>query len=234
MQPDDEVTEMELDLPHEVPVMTLPDAVLFPQSLLPLHIFEPRYRQMLRDVLASNRLFAVAGIDSRGLGDPGTREPPHRIAGVGIIRACQKRSNGTSDLLLQGLIRVEVQRIVTEHPYRRIRIRALSSAPGAEHAENERLRRELGRLLKQKVRLGVPAPLDVSQLLKVVDDPETFADLAAFSFCENPAVKQMLLETLNVNRRLQLFSRQIRAEIESLRLRRKLQGPLSDDDVANN
>ena len=58
--------------------------------------------------------------------------------------------------------------------------------------------------------------------------------LAAFTFCENPAVKQKLLETLDVNRRLQLFSRQLKAEIASLRFRRKLQGELSDQDIANN
>src|SRR4051812_33779518 len=50
--------ETEITLPLEVPVMTLPNVVFFPQALLPLHIFEQRYREMLRDVLGSNRLFA--------------------------------------------------------------------------------------------------------------------------------------------------------------------------------
>jgi hypothetical protein len=83
---------MEIVLPDEVPVMTLPNLAFFPQALLPLHIFEPRYRQMLRDVLATNRLFAVAGIDAKRLADPDTFEPPHRVATVGIVRACQKRA----------------------------------------------------------------------------------------------------------------------------------------------
>src|ERR1043166_5159592 len=55
--------EMEITLPDEVPVMTLPNTAFFPQALMPLHIFEPRYRHMLRDVLASNRVFAIAGLD---------------------------------------------------------------------------------------------------------------------------------------------------------------------------
>ena len=58
--------------------------------------------------------------------------------------------------------------------------------------------------------------------------------MAAFTFCENPAVKQKLLETLDVNRRLRLFSRQLKGEIASLRLRRKLQGELSDEEISNN
>src|SRR2546422_8633740 len=48
-----------ITLPEELPVMTLPNVAFFPQALMPLHIFEPRYRQMLRDVLATNRLFAI-------------------------------------------------------------------------------------------------------------------------------------------------------------------------------
>src|SRR6266498_3423213 len=98
--------EMEITLPDEVPVMTLPNTAFFPQALMPLHIFEPRYRQMLRDVLASNRIFAVAGMNLERLSEPGSFEPSYRVAGVGIVRACQKNDNGTSNLLLQGLCRV--------------------------------------------------------------------------------------------------------------------------------
>ena len=95
-----------------------------PAATLPLRIFEPRYRQMLKAVLASNRLFAVTGLDQSLLSQPGQFEPPHRVASVGIVRACQKNENGTSNLLLQGLCRVEVLSITREEPYRRIRVRA--------------------------------------------------------------------------------------------------------------
>ena len=146
--------EMEITLPDEVPVMTLPDVAFFPQALLPLHVFEPRYRHMLRDVLATNRLFAVAGLDVRGLAELGRFEPPHRIASVGIVRACQKSDDGTSHLLLQGLCRVEIEAIVTDEPYRRIRVRALASQPGASADEIERLHHGLARLLNLKQKLS--------------------------------------------------------------------------------
>src|ERR1700709_2421789 len=108
--------EMEITLPEEVPVMTLPNVTFFPQALMPLHIFEPRYRQMLKEVLATNRLFAVTCLDQARLEEPGEFEPPHRVASVGIVRACQKNDNGTSNLLLQGLCRVEVLEILTNKP----------------------------------------------------------------------------------------------------------------------
>src|SRR3954463_2660814 len=158
--------EMEITLPNEVPVMTLPDVAFFPQALMPLHIFEPRYRQMLRDVLASNRLFAVAGLNPREDVATAAFEPPHRVATVGIVRACQKNDDGTSHLLLQGLCRVEVVAIVRDEPYRRIQIRALSSQPGASEDENQSLRRELARLLNLKRKLAASGPDEIASFLK--------------------------------------------------------------------
>ena len=226
--------EMEILLPEEVPVMTLPNVAFFPQALMPLHIFEPRYRHMLRDVLATNRLFAVAGLDPRQAGEPGKFEPPHRIASVGIVRACQKNDNGTSNLLLQGLARVEIAGIVSDEPYRRIRVRALASQPGASDDENQLLRRELSRLLNLKLKLAAEGSREIAAFLKTVDDPEAFVDIAAFSLCENSALKQKLLETLDVHHRLELFSRQLRREVEELELRHKLQGRLPDDRISEN
>jgi len=228
--------EMEIVLPDEVPVMTLPNTAFFPQALMPLHIFEPRYREMLRDVLASDRLFAVAGLDASQLGDAAQFEPPHKIATVGIIRACQKNDNGTSNLLLQGLCRVEILAITRDEPYRRIRVRALTSRAGATSDENQTLRRELARLLTLKTKLAPTetASTELASFLKTVDDPEAFVDIAAFSLCDDIALKQKLLETLNVHRRLELFGACLRRDIEDLKLRRKLQGHLPDDRISHN
>jgi Lon protease-like protein len=226
--------EMEITLPDEVPVMTLPNTAFFPQALMPLHIFEPRYQTMLRDVLATNRLFAIAGLDARRAAQPGEVEPPFRIASLGIVRACQGNENGTSNLLLQGLCRVEIVEIVSDAPYRRIRIRALTSDPGATAAENEGLRRQLARLLNVKLKLAATGGTEMTAFLKSVHDPEAFVDIAAFSLCENQALKQKLLETLDVHDRLQLLGDQLRRDIENLKLRRKLQAGLPDDFISHN
>ncbi len=214
--------------------MTLPNVAFFPQALMPLHIFEPRYRHMLRDTLASNRLFAVAGLDAGLAADPAKFEPPHRIASVGIIRACQKNDDGTSNLLLQGLCRIEITKIIREEPYRRIRIRALSSEAGASEEDNRDLRRELTRLLGIKLRLARSGPVEIMSFLKTVDDPEAFADIAAFSLCDDAAVKQELLETRDVHHRLTRFAAHVRAQIEAIKLRERLQGPLTDERIGEN
>src|ERR1017187_617115 len=106
-----------MKIPREAAVMTLPNATLFPQALLPLYIFEPRYRQMLADALHSDRMFSVA------MQQPGrTREPPAPVAGLGLIRVSVAHRDGTSHLVLQGLERVELEAPVRYKPYRIQRI----------------------------------------------------------------------------------------------------------------
>ena len=225
---------LEIAVPDEVPVMTLPNVALFPQALMPLHIFEPRYRQMLKDVLQTDRLFAVAGLNSKLLGAKDQFEPSHRVASLGIVRACQEASDGTSNLLLQGLCRVELLNIVAEEPYRRVSVRLLNSEIPPVETDNSELRRELAQLLRVKQRLGAQVPAEITDFLGKVGDPETYIDLAAFSLCDNQSVKQKLLETLDVGTRYSLFNRQLRSEINGIKLQRKLQSGLPDSKIADN
>src|SRR3989442_10752297 len=93
-----------MDLPNEVPVMTLPSATLFPQALLPLYIFEPRYRKMLADTLKTERMFSVA------MQKPGrSRETPCIVAGLGLIRVSGDHHDGESHFIFQGDFRGETR-----------------------------------------------------------------------------------------------------------------------------
>ncbi len=224
--------EMEITLPEELAVMTLPELTFFPQALLPLHIFEPRYRAMLTDVLDTHRMFAVAALAPET--DPTQPEAPCSIATVGMIRASQQAENGTSNLLLQGLVRVKIDAIVREEPYRVIRVHPLASEAGAGLAENVHLRNQLAGLLDTKLELSGQNNSQLTQFLRDISDPEIYVDVAAFNLCEDQRLKQTLLETLNLNTRLRLFSERLRQEIATLKLAKRLQGRLPNDDIANN
>src|SRR5687768_3852951 len=95
------VAHRSLNLPEHAPVMILPEATLFPHALLPLHIFEPRYRAMLAWTLERNRVFCVAKMKA-GASEASSRHCFHETAGLGLVRACVQRPDGTSDLVLQG------------------------------------------------------------------------------------------------------------------------------------
>src|SRR6201989_1199745 len=118
--------DQSIALPDEVPVMPLPGALLFPHALLPLHIFEPRYQQMLEHALREQRMFSVAHIKPQR-SQWKTTEDFFHVAGVGLIRACVGRNDGTSNLILQGLRRVRFTGFEQNGPFPIARIEPLES-----------------------------------------------------------------------------------------------------------
>src|SRR5438067_5944992 len=113
-------------LPEQVPVMPLPGALLFPHALLPLYIFEPRYRQMLKHALGHHRMFCVALLKPH-CADWRSPADFFHTAGVGLIRACVERSDGTSNLILQGLERVRFCSFEQDSPFPVARIDIVES-----------------------------------------------------------------------------------------------------------
>lgn len=230
-----------LEIPGEVPVMTLPNTVLFPQAILPLYIFEPRYREMLRDVLNSNRIFAVAGLNqSNGEeGSPGAPEedyfePPFEVATVGVVRASHENEDGTSNLILQGLSRVRFEKILTETPYRRARITALHSSRENPGVDLESERANCLKWIETKMKFSSSEASENFRFLHKIQDPDVFIDLACFSILDETRLKQQLLETSGVESRFKVFLRWLKEDVRKLELDRKLKGRLNDDDILNN
>jgi ATP-dependent Lon protease len=96
---------------RELPLFPLPDVVLFPQEVLPLHIFEPRYRMLLRTVMAEDQRFGVIRWDPQS----------RRMAEVGCcaqIIHCQSQDDDRSNVVTMGQQRFRVLDIVREAPFR--------------------------------------------------------------------------------------------------------------------
>src|SRR5690242_1376420 len=220
-----------MKIPREVPVMTLPNATLFPQALLPLYIFEPRYRQMLADALNSNRMFSVAMQKQGSL-----RETPSPVAGLGLIRVSVGHRDGTSHLILQGLARVELEEAVKYRPYRIQRIKPLR-APPCDNVKVDALVAKLRELLQERIQLGLPFPFPVmspgqpeagpappsfspKEILNYLDsitDPEQAADLVSCAVLPGAAERQTILETVDVEVRLRRLIHFLLAEIRNKR-----------------
>jgi len=218
-----------MDLPCEVPVMTLPNATLFPQALLPLYIFEPRYRQMLADALHAQRLLAVA------MRRPGRqRETPTEIAGLGLIRVAVAHKDGTSHLILQGLTRVKLEKAVRYRPYRIHRIIPLPTPP-CDNPTAAALLETVRELLKERVQLGLPFPFplvshkqpgppgksppafsakEVIGYLDSLTDPEQAADLMSCAVLAGGEDRQAILETLDVETRLRRLAQFLLRDIK--------------------
>lgn len=200
----------EITLPDQVPVMPLPGAVLFPRALLPLHIFEERYREMLDHALARSRMFCVSLIKPHQT-DWSSSEDFHDVASVGLIRACVGRGDGTSDLILQGLQRVRLKAFTQVTPFPIARLEPLESDL-VQSVETEALAAKVLELYTGLKRTGRELPEKVDRYLADMSDPEMLADLVAATFIDEPVRRQRLLEQLGLNDRLRLLIQYLREE----------------------
>jgi Lon protease-like protein len=199
-----------MDLPREIPVMPLPGALLFPHALLPLYIFEPRYQQMLEHALQRHRMLSVALIRPER-GQWQSPEDFFHTAGVGLIRACVGRGDGTSNLILQGLERVRFTAFEQEAPFPIATINPLES-DSESSVETEALAAKVLELYSNLKGNGRQLPAKVDRYLSDLGDPEMLADLVASTFINDPMRRQHVLEELSVNRRLRLVIRYLSEE----------------------
>lgn len=195
-------------LPDELGVIVLPGTVLFPHSLLPLYIFEPRYREMLERALETGRMFAV-----------GTRLPetltdePYRVGGAGVIRACVRNADGTSNLVLQGLQRVRFREWTQTSPYRIGRVETLVSRNA-----NEESSAQLADVVKQICAAltadGGTLPPQFQAALNHLADPDALSDAVTSALIADPELQRQLFEELDVPTRLRGLMTCLRAQLE--------------------
>lgn len=186
-------------MPDEVPFMLLPGAVLFPNGILPLNIFESKYRRMLADTLEGGRMFGVAMVRP-GITEVRAEDDVHRVAGVGLVRACVGNPDGTSCLVLHGLGRFRVTAWDRSRPYWVGRIQPVESETTGDTRD---LEVEILRLCAAYGRVGEDILPSLADYTPGESDPSLLADLVAASLAADGAVRQSLLEETNVNRRLE-------------------------------
>lgn len=190
-------------LPDSCAVMVLPEVALFPHHRIPLRIFEPQYRAMLDDALATNRMFALAmTADNAGDEDQNFEE----IGGIGLIRACVKADDGTSQLVLQGLSRVRFSGAIDRRPYRWSDIEPFPSSllePSQATFWQNRLR-QAGQHLAERQPHAFHA---LGEICRLELDPELQSDLIGGALPMAKALSLRLLKEPVVERRLEWLAK---------------------------
>jgi len=211
---------MFMDIPTEVPVLTLPSETLFPEELRPLYIFERRHRRMLAEILHSHRMFVVA-LQRRGF----SRECPCAVAGLGLIRVCVDNPDGTSHLILQGMGRVELTRTIRHKPFRVSHIRMLQT-PARDSVAIDALMAKVRDLVSERIRQGLqarpnaPKAHSIKEIITYLDklsDPDRVADLVSYALLPGPHERQTILETIEIEPRLKHLIHFLMAEISQHR-----------------
>jgi Lon protease-like protein len=189
-----------LEIPETIGAILLPDCTLFPQGALPLHIFEPRYREMLDDALEGNCFICVGRLTAEETFDFAECTAP--IGTAGLIRASRELPDGRSHLILHGVYRVRFCEWLPERTYPFARIEPIQSIPLPTDACPEQSRRL--RDAVDKVLLGFPEKVvsQVNGLLDRTSDAAMMADAIAQQFVHDPDLRQALLEEADVGVRV--------------------------------
>lgn len=199
MTEDDEIS----DFRGAARLFPLPNLVLFPHVVQPLHIFEPRYVELITDVLTEDRLMATV------LLKPGWEEfysgkpPIHRVACLGKVIADQKLEDGRFNILLRGMKRIRVKREKdSDKLYRIANSDLLEDNPPDDVETSKLLRKQLRDSLMPRFKPAGGALDQIKGLFKSEMPLGALADVLGFALPFPSEMKQALLEQLDVTKRV--------------------------------
>ena len=210
--------------------MTLRGVVLFPKAMMPLRIFEERYKKMLAERLEGDRIFAVVGERENVTQEEEHLELPYGVATAGLIRVSKENADGTSFVLLQGLSRVKIVSIDQEIPFRIINVEPIETIVDDSSTG---LRGKIIYQLERNLSLGGDVTKEMLDFLTPIEDNTSFVDLAAYSLCKQSLRKQALLEVQNLGKRAQMLIDDLIWENDRLDLINKALGGKDEESNFN-
>jgi Lon protease-like protein len=189
-----------------IPIFPLPDVVLFPHTLLPLHIFEPRYRQMVRDCLAGDRRLAMALLKPGWENDYYGRPPVYPVAGAGEIIRHDELPDGRFNILVRGTMRIGItSEMPPDLPYRVARGRPLPDQYVAEDARSLRDRIECIKVFALRLLAETQKEQEeTGKLFSGVKDAGSILDRIAGASISDPETRQRVLEAVDVPTRFSI------------------------------
>jgi Lon protease-like protein len=189
---------------RRIPLFPLPGVVLFPGALLPLHIFEPRYRAMVADALSGDRTIGMAMM-MPGWEHGGETPAIFPVGGAGRIVDSEELPDGRYDIVLEGDFRYRILGESAPAPYRIASVEEVESVPFASEAEARRVSQEATSLFRE-----VAAPMELPPLPDGPLSPEHLGFQLALRLRYEPAELQALLEMDSIPARLVTAVRRMR------------------------
>lgn len=206
-----------MELGDDLPLFPLGDVVLLPGGMLPLHVFEPRYCEMVRDTLGGARLLGIARLRPGFEGDYLGRPPIYEICGAGRVVACEDLPHGRFNILVQGIARVRICEEKQPHkPYRIAQIEELRDAPVDSHTMRTLCDAFLTLCRGMVPYLG-PSGESLCRMVRDCDDPRECLDMVAAALVRDPDARQTLLETVCPATRAHAASAYVAALLARLR-----------------
>ncbi len=216
------MAEKKFTVPEVLPVLPVRDTVLFPGAVLPLTVGRESSLALVNSLEGEEKLLAVvAQLDPR-IEDPSAADL-HKVGTLAKVHKTVKMPNGNVVVFLEGLQRIQVSELVTLRPYLRARVLPQPDEIGEMDAELEALQRNAQELFRDVVSHSPQLSDDLQSVALNIDGPGRLADFIAGTLPSlSTLVRQELIETPNVRRRLEALIRELSKELEVLELRSKI------------
>ncbi|MFB3853378.1 MAG: endopeptidase La [Vicinamibacterales bacterium] len=226
----DEPSEGQLSIPSELPILPLRDTVLFPNSFMPLAVARETSVRLIDDAIGGGKLIGVFTQRDPSVEEPGL-DDLFRVGTATHIHKMFKLPDGSLRLIVQGLARLRLERIVETRPYLRGVVTPASEVLREEdRLEIDALQRNIKTNFQQVVSLSPLLSDDLQTLAMNIADPSKLADFIASSLSSiTTAVKQEVLETLDVRARMDALNRILIKELEVLELGSKIQSQVQSE-----
>ena len=188
---------MNVVYPKNVPMMVLPGVLLFPNQVLPLHIFENKYKIMLEDVIHGDRIFGIC--------DESIYAPMQcsSIASVGLLHLCEKQEEGTSNLMLLGLQKVHILSLNEDKPYPRVEINPIEP-PSLDKRQtdviHEHIMKRIDPLLPDH-----PKANEVIKTMQQIQNLDLLIDYATQLIQTRPDRQKKIFQTIEIKEKMALF-----------------------------
>lgn len=196
------------------PLMPLPDLVFFPKTVQPLHIFEPRYIEMVRDCLAGERLFTIPMLKVAETEADNTSPPFHEIATMGFINQAHHQKDDTYHVLVKGLAKVEIVEVESNRAYRRgavTPVREFTKVTDGEKRLKDMLR------LFEKILERTNARFDLAVFTKEGVSVEIVTHSIISALPIDPGEKQKMLELQSLELRLEILFSFLQSGLHTIR-----------------
>jgi len=216
------MAEKKFSVPEVLAVLPVRDTVLFPGAVLPLTVGRESSLALVNSLEGEEKLLAVvAQLDPR-IEDPAAADL-HKVGTLAKVHKTVKMPNGNVVVFLEGLQRIQIVELLSLRPFLKARIEPQPDIVGPVDAELEALQRNAQELFREVVSHSPQLSDDLQSVAANIDDPGRLSDFIAGTLPSlSTLVRQELIETPNVRKRLEALIRELSKELEVLELRSKI------------
>ena len=217
-------------IPSELPILPLRDTVLFPNSFMPLAVARETSVRLIDDAIVGGKLVGIFTQRDASVEEPG-QEDLYQIGTATHVHKMFKLPDGSLRLIVQGLARVRLDRVISASPYLRAEVSPAVETTGDEdHLEIDALERNIKSNFQHVISLSPLLSDDLQTLTANISDPGQLADFIASSLTTiTTLAKQEVLQALNVRGRMDHLNRVLIKELEVLELGSKIQSQVQSE-----